>query len=185
MPRNAILYNPFAVPASGVRLFYPAGAALLAAMTAMTVAAALPDPWSTPGTPVALTSGGKFAARIPGLDAAAADGAGPSPVALPRADHAAADWFFLDAGTLRRSEVPSAKARLVPAGAGRRPRHRTDGRGAAGTIAAASMGALWSAGTQPFRPDDGIMHDVSSAAQAVWSVTASAGESLLSRLLPQ
>lgn len=52
-----------------MRLFYPAGAALLVVLTALSFAAALPNPWSVPQTAVELTSGGKFAARVPDFQA--------------------------------------------------------------------------------------------------------------------
>lgn len=198
MLRTRMAFSGMALKAAG-----QVGASVAATLIAAMIFSALPRA-TVPVAHVAaeLTSGGKFAARVPGVESVAAEAQAvreQRPV-LPMMAETPAQAIPLSAADASWDEAakplqPSAGENLG------RPRLHLPARGdagrlmeigtGAGTRAAAAVAALASkpAASAPIeaaaaKTEDGMLPRVAASARFFWSLTASAGESLLSRLIP-
>lgn len=154
MPRTRVGLTGSALKVMG-QVAASMGATLIAAM----VFASLPKATVAVDRPAAeLTSGGKFAARIPEAENAAAE------------DRPARARFILPLRSAAQAPLDAV------AGTGKQP---------ADSVAAAaeSTGMASGVGIAP-KPDDGMMTRVSSAVRSLWSVAAGAGASSLTHAAP-
>ncbi len=182
-----MLHTRNALPALAGKLLYQVAASVTATLVAAAVFASLPKA-TGPVAPAAaqLTSGGKFAARVPGVGDAGAGGAetlAPPPVmtmvsTLPFDLHPVADAVPAEvARSLEPAVKPTRSRPHVPVRAERsRPAD-------AATVATNPRPFLMVLADAP-REEDGVLPKIASSARSLWSMTTSTGGSLLSHLMP-
>ena len=182
-----MLHARNALPALAGKLLYQVAASVTATLIAAAIVSALPK-GGGPAAPVAaaLTSGGKFAARVPDAGDAEA-GAVEALAPLPVLTMVSTRPFDLD-------PVPAAApadvaGSLGPVAKPVRPRPHALARAERGrpadvaTAAPSPRPGLVAVADTP-RDEDGVLPRITSSAHAMWSLTTSAGGSLLSHLLP-
>ena len=186
---------------SALKVVCQVGASVATTLIASMIFAALPKATVPADRPAAeLTSGGKFAARIPGAEMEARGGAERA-AALPILAEAPAQAIALSAANAAWDEAGKP---VQPAALGEpvRPRLHLPARGdvrrssdagageakrSAGLVAVAlPSGPATSASVDiaPTRAEDGVLPRVAASVRSLWSITSSAGGSLLSRIVP-
>ncbi len=190
MLRRSGLRNPFVFPVLTGRLLYPAAAACLAALTAVTVLTALPSLWRNDAVAVALTSGGKFAARIAGAEAAppSALSAASQGTSLPFLARSSVDeavsWLSTAAMESLTTDESAPKAVVSTIDRHLKFKARAEGRRLVDAVMTDPKAALSVDEAALAKPDEGLMPKILASARSAWSVTTSAGGSLMSHILP-
>ena len=194
-----MLRTRMAFPAMALRLVCQVGASVAATLIASVIFAGLPKPTVPANQPVAeLTSGGKFAARITGAESAASESqaaagqrAAPPVMATAPADAvplSAVDTAWSDPREQPVFERPARPRLHLPTrGDARRSSGADTGGKPVGIVAAVlaskpATSAVIEVGAT--KADDGMMPRIVSSARSLWAMTASAGGSLLSRIVP-
>lgn len=174
-------------------------ASLGATLSATLIWSMVPHPGAVPAAPAEMTSGGKFAARA--IEPAAYDGLDTMPlphVAPPPARFVASAAELAPPAILRRVAWDEAAPVERPARAARpaRPPVRSEARRPEPVPRAAPVAVAEAPGPRP-EAEEGFLHRVipsalprllpaiASTARDAWTVTASAGDALVSRVVPQ
>ncbi len=181
-----MLHTRNALPALAGKLLYQVAASVTATLIAAAVFSALPKA-SGPAAPTAaaLTSGGKFAARVPGAGDAGI-GTAEMLTPLPVLTMVATRPFDLDPGADAPADVAGsleAVAKPIRPRPHAPPRAERSRPADVATVAPSPRPSLMAVADTP-REEDGVMPKITSSAHALWSLTTAAGGSLLSHLMP-